>query len=562
MAFLYLGSPAPVRADGPLCERLEFVPIAPQGPGPRVSCDPYFDRHACQIKNGLAHFANVSAPSGKKALALKLARPSLADLKAYVAPLEDSPAIQELNRDRILARQLAGHADVCEPNYIYLGSEPIFGVGPAFASSLRFTIQGRETTNVILAEDAKAPYHLPIAMLTKKSLLENGYYDIVVAHELAHGLMQDLYGLDAFERLESLVVSRDGHFASGTTDPRLAWIEGFAEAFEAYLGEKHGGPRVDQTPTLDGLIDVAKSRMDTFEAHGWGGYVFTVPDTVLRTGKLLFNLDDFVSDFLKAERQRAVRENHYVLKGAFNNLVHKYDIMMGSTAEDDIEAIADWEIEATDAVYSKEGVVAYFVYEILKNGLARELFETIAWAHPNDVWEFAEEFRQSITSEQYAVIEPVYKAIFTRAGRAATRALVKNGDTRENRARFERLIAKIPALGDLAPPKDMFIEFWNGAFMHRKLNGRLDRINLATASASRVDAALRQTTLTNEQRREAVSSFLRIRDRWETSSTIDALVMHWQAADQRIEVARASQAFLTMRRCFESNCMARAKHAR
>src|SRR5581483_10920360 len=123
------------------------------------------------------------------------------------------------------------------PNLIYVGSKQVFGMGPAFVSRHRFAFRKKLYTNLIVAEDASLPY-VPLSALSKKTLIKNNYYDVAVAHELAHGLMQDLYGLMDFEKLEISSVSRDGHFASAVTDPSLAWIEGFAEGFEAYLGEK------------------------------------------------------------------------------------------------------------------------------------------------------------------------------------------------------------------------------------------------------------------------------------------------------------------------------------
>lgn len=554
---LILAAPPHARAQAATCSSLDFIAVAPQGPGKNVDCDPYYDRHACQIKQGFSHFAHATNADGKKALRLRRASPGSKAISRYLAPLERSPAVREINELRIVARDLVRQetktdVDVCEPNYIYIGGEKVFNVGPAFASSTRFLIDGRETTNFILAEDAKAPYHIPLSMISKDSLIENHYYDIVVAHELAHGLLQDLYGVEHFEHLEANVVTRDGHFASGTTDPRLAWIEGFAEGFEAYLGEKYLKPHQTRTPHLEKVVRQALDRMALFEEYGWSRYVWTIPSTIFETGRLIVKMDDFVSDFLKAERQDAIRENHYVLKGAFNNLAHKYEIPFGSLAMADMDALIQYEIESTDAVYSKEGVVAHLVYQILKHGLARQMFETIVWGKPNDVWEFINYFRSDLSAADFAKIEPAYKAIFTAAGRLATRGLIKNPTARPA---FEAKITAIPAIEDLAPPHDMFIEFANRAFLHKKLNGRLDRINLSTASAYRIERALYRLKLPPQTRASVAESFMRARERWPNESTVDALVTRWSASDQRIEVARAAQEFLTFRRCFENRCL-------
>lgn len=554
-----MGLLAPTFALAENCASLKFIAVAPQGPGKKEHCDPYYDRHACQIKKGYSHFAQTTTADGKKALRLKRANPSAKDISRYIAPLERSKAIAEVNELRIIARAVAQKSanrslDLCEPNYIYIGRAAVFNVGPAFASSTRFVIDGRETTNFILAEDATAPYHIPLSMISKDSLIANHYYDIVVAHELAHGLLQDLYGVEGFERLENNVITREGHYASGTTDPRLAWVEGFAEGFEAYLGEKYLQPHQMRTPHLEKIVGMALDRMTTFEQFGWSRYVWTIPNTIFQTGKLIVGMDDFVSDFLKAERQDAIRENHYVLKGAFNNLAHKYEVPFGSFAMVDLDAMINYEVESTDAVYSKEGVVAHLVYQILKQGLARQMFEAIAWGKPNDVWEFINYFRSDLSPEQFARIEPTYKAIFTERGRQATRSLIKNPLTREA---FEKKIAAIPSLGDLDPPYDMFIEFANRAFVRKKLSGRMDRVNLSTASAHRVEQALKRLKLDKQTQASVAESFLRARDRWPTESTIDALALRWTASDQRIEVAKAAEEFLAFRRCFENRCLSK-----
>jgi hypothetical protein len=63
--------------------------------------------------------------------------------------------------------------------------------------------------------------------------IKNDTLDIVLCHETGHAIMGDLYGkfYNNFKR-----PSNNGHMAPVITDLSLAWIEGWAEAFEAIYG--------------------------------------------------------------------------------------------------------------------------------------------------------------------------------------------------------------------------------------------------------------------------------------------------------------------------------------
>jgi hypothetical protein len=66
-----------------------------------------------------------------------------------------------------------------------------------------------------------------------KDAMQNDTLDLVVAHENAHAIQFDLYG-KLFQKIQR--VSTNGHDAPIITDCGLAYVEGWAEAFEAVYG--------------------------------------------------------------------------------------------------------------------------------------------------------------------------------------------------------------------------------------------------------------------------------------------------------------------------------------
>ncbi len=66
-----------------------------------------------------------------------------------------------------------------------------------------------------------------------KDAMNNDTLDLVVAHENAHAIQFDLYG-KLFQKIQR--ISTNGHDAPYITDLGLAYIEGWAEAFEAVYG--------------------------------------------------------------------------------------------------------------------------------------------------------------------------------------------------------------------------------------------------------------------------------------------------------------------------------------
>jgi DNA uptake protein ComE-like DNA-binding protein len=70
-------------------------------------------------------------------------------------------------------------------------------------------------------------------LFSVKEALENDTLDLVLAHENAHGIQFDLYG-KLFHKIQR--TSTNGHDAPYITDLGMAYIEGWAEAFEAVYG--------------------------------------------------------------------------------------------------------------------------------------------------------------------------------------------------------------------------------------------------------------------------------------------------------------------------------------
>ncbi|HNW33813.1 MAG TPA: hypothetical protein PKM25_02705, partial [Candidatus Ozemobacteraceae bacterium] len=70
-------------------------------------------------------------------------------------------------------------------------------------------------------------------LFSVKDALDNDTLDLVLGHENAHGIMFDLYGR-TFGIIQR--VSTNGHDAPYITDLGMAYIEGWAEAFEAVYG--------------------------------------------------------------------------------------------------------------------------------------------------------------------------------------------------------------------------------------------------------------------------------------------------------------------------------------
>lgn len=101
----------------------------------------------------------------------------------------------------------------CSPQPLFL---PLAGGGHYFFNS------------VIFVEDT--PGFLDVA-----DSIANDTFDLVMAHENAHGIMIDMYG-SRMKDLDMKKRSNYGHDSPVISDRNLAYIEGWAEAFEALYG--------------------------------------------------------------------------------------------------------------------------------------------------------------------------------------------------------------------------------------------------------------------------------------------------------------------------------------
>jgi hypothetical protein len=470
-----LATASPVQASP--CTHLRLIPVAPRfSQATPEPCPVTNDKQACQLHDSFQKLARAPMPRGDQPVYLFDESPISEKNYPFYFNLIRSESVRAVNRLRIEAREIAYSSDVCEPNYIYLEDGKIFGAGPAFVSSSHFEIGGKPTSNLTVVEDGKVSY-LPFKALSKESLLRNHYLDLAVTHEIAHGIMQDLYGVDEFSRLEKSVVSRNGHFASSVTDPALAWIEGFAEGFEAFYGEKSLGPAPLQTPYLDRMFEQARDNLDSgFFKRFWFGISNTVEN--------VRNLDDLVSEFLKSERQIPIRENHYVTQGTFSNLSHHYNMLL-ATDDLDQEALAAWNVESSDAIWSKEGAVAHLIYAILREGLERPMFEAIHEARPAHFQGFLTAFLTKVSIEKAPLLKAALVGTLSENGRILTRDMISHP--------YGNALAKKQLMSDLAstelprliPPADLWIEFSNRSLGHSALFGKMDRINLNTTTPSR-----------------------------------------------------------------------------
>lgn len=486
------------------CERLSIQAVDLVGSAEKkVSCPREVkskNKLACHELEGFSKFEKRTLAEGKEALEIKLSENY--DERLSLISLTRSRAIQEMDRFIILARKISGARRICEPHFIYAGKRPVFQLGPVFLNGQRIAIGENIYSNLILSEGADVPL-MKSSMLSQESLERNHYYDIVMAHEMAHGLMQDLYGVDELGELEKHSFSRDGHFASATTDPALAWIEGFAEGFEAFLGEKYLTTRQLETPLIDEQLQSMANRLQSYEQaeRKAPAYIWAVIEGIAQGAVLLRNIDDFMAQFVKAERQRAIRDNHYILPGRMANLLDYYELSEG-----------DSESESADVIYSKEGVIGHFIYLCLKNGLEAPLFSSVHKNKPLNFYQFLKGFLPQLSEEQRKLLQPTLLTLFSKDAKFAAevrmRSIIEARRKLSGAAFDAELIAieeffKFKLAHSLSPmilqepQENLWIEFETTALLKKKLMGKLDRLNLATASQSRLIEFLKTVTFSH-----------------------------------------------------------------
>lgn len=515
------------------CSQLELIPIKPIGQSKQATCNPLIDKFDCYIKAGYSHFGTVQTKLGQAFTIAQIPTQSLTrDEMRYLNLLKRSKIIPELNKYQILARKIVKSNNICEPNLIYVGKEPIFRLGPAFVDSTYFKLavdtttanpvfDGKIYTHVVLFENAfsfpdKKRAFFGMSM-TREDFINHSYFDMAFLHETAHGIMQDIYGVEGFSKLYAQFYSRDGHMASYVTDPALAWFDGWAEGFEAFFGEKFLTPSQKDTAEIEtfitDLLYLPKVRDQLInyiqQNEGKHGKVYNdVMGTLVTLGvagegiSLARNASKsgLMAAFIKHERLM-IPENPYVLKGIGANLFKYMDLLPENFI--DTGVFMENAEESDQAIISKEGATGYLIYSILKAGLFQETVRLLEREKPMNTAEFVNGILKNWPSEYLKLIASPLKALYTQKGRQLTRDYLLNqktvGNSLETKKALEQALRTIELPKRVPTPKDLWIEFRNPpiytlvdpqrmvqSVVRTDFFGQMDRINLATASEMRI----------------------------------------------------------------------------
>jgi len=130
--------------------------------------------------------------------------------------------------------------------------------------------------------------------LTLPGRIANDTLDLAFLHENSHGIMYDLYG-GRFAQIPR--PSDNGHDGPVISDRGLAWVEGWAEAFEALYGPANPllkAGRID--PAAYGLAEFQLTRQDPVrrEAYIWDADV-PKRSGILKTGAQLIATEGVVA---------------------------------------------------------------------------------------------------------------------------------------------------------------------------------------------------------------------------------------------------------------------------
>ncbi|MGK5087980.1 hypothetical protein WDW86_10515 [Bdellovibrionota bacterium FG-2] len=497
----------------PQCSTLELIGVKPVGLGKnhRFTCsddDRARDAVGCNIKEGFGRFQKRNSD-------YLLTRDPESQNSPYLARLQFSKAISEINQYRIMAREVADAANPCEPTLIYFGKKEIFNLGPAFVDSETFSLDGQPSTNFITGEDVSDAL-LPVSIISQEALVRNSYFDITYVHEISHGIMQDLYGVGDMSKLTAKSHSRAGHNASVITDPALAWVEGFAEGFEAYMGERTLSDAQLTTPRIDKFVkEIAKSAdHKVLNRSALAAAAFALPLAPIAGGYLatqmygmaenILNISDLAIDlFLKLGRQTLLREGHPILQGQMSEFTHTYGMFLYSVndAERVMDKISEWAPEEQEAMIHKEGVIAYYVYNLLKAGLHLEMFAAIHEEKPANFYAFLQALLSRVPPSKLESISPALKAIFTTSGHKQVARYLKNmiqlrkDKGKDTPANYKKMVASmanlntamlnaLPTPDRVRAPNEIWIEFasdktWIEKY-RKKSVGRMNRVNIAS----------------------------------------------------------------------------------
>ncbi|MEK7691987.1 MAG: hypothetical protein AAB425_13315, partial [Bdellovibrionota bacterium] len=250
------------------------------------------------------------------------------ELDGWLDEVLRSPVYRRMSQYRIEARRVARMeaSEICAPNLVLVSKEPIADLGFTTILAHPIVLDQREYGGLILFEEG----HMgPISLFSKEALQRADYLDYTLSHEMGHALLQDLYGIEGMKTLlDGKMHSREGHFASETTDEVLAWAEGFAEGFEAHLGELFPGSIKNEG--VNPAIHLAMSRLKENAGYLLNDGLRDYPDFVMNLVEIvdrsLPRMDDLFAEFLRMERQSKVRGGFYVIQGRYANLAHDYEL--------------------------------------------------------------------------------------------------------------------------------------------------------------------------------------------------------------------------------------------
>jgi hypothetical protein len=518
------------------CTNLEFIPVdIVENPNPqKIPCDKKIDRMKCLIQEGSGKI-KITNPAGKAEIHFlkRMDRRELSIESLLVLDiLKHSKIIAEVNRLKILGRKISGHKDVCEENLIYVGSKKILGLGTLFVPGGYFYLtdyskkSGKSFSNMIFSEDGQMGKF--IKTMSNSALLDKGVFEITIAHELAHGLMQDLYGVENMTKLVLKSESKEFHDVSVVTDPYMAFYEGFAIGVESYLRKKFP-ENFDEvnTPFLKDFFEEFQGMTDSFDNN----IALYIGDAVTTIPKLLYKnitqADQFVGELLNASRGQAVFENRYIRKGQWINLINRFKVVYhpGISVVDMTQINSGQYETANDAVYSKEGIVAHIFYWLLNNGFEEDIFMTMASFQSQNIFEFYQNFESFISKFQEKEFPTdVFFRTLVDQGRKAhnlclresnnfsylslpyMKSFDENCDGLQEKYYLWRMSEQYTRKGSQVPEKfstfgkykihllkktayplssPLFIEFESGDFIRRKFVGYLDRINLKSVTPAR-----------------------------------------------------------------------------
>lgn len=469
------------------CQKLQIIPVEPLGTTEdNRLCRSGIDKLACAHHHTFKQFGRIKIQN-TEALSVQDAQRDLDLVDTAMRRFHSSPAIQEILNLTITAREISQHPWTCEPILVRIAQKSLSGAGPAFFNGQHFLYRQRIYRNFLDIGSSVMGSSL-LESLEPEKVLQSGYFEIVIAHELAHALMQDLYGVSELESMLSKSVSRDGHDVSTVTDPQLAWVEGFAEGFEAYLGEKTLKPKDLAPITLDFLFKNLISNIQTRQSDNgdsFWGIIKTIFQSRNEITWVKDNLSNIITDFLKSGRQQELRRNYFVRYGEHIHFIKRYpDFPM---SYDDIDGIVSNEVETDNAIQSKEGAIGFIIYTFLREGLVNELFRTIAVTKPHDISQFLAGFRKLYPNLMNPKLEFAIKSTLSQVGREL---LVKWLPPQAGSAfELDFVIQKLndlPPVTSMKPPVALWVEFETTKRLQKLLMGSLDRINLLTARRGRL----------------------------------------------------------------------------